>query len=248
MPAARKPALPHGEPRPAGRRSRAATRLERRSRAAAVRATLRREDYIAPAAGVGDKMPVLGGDKSSKAKKKPTGERRKPPVTRSSRRQCGSPRCLRRQQPQPQRPPAEPAPQKPDLKLPADAIRAGRAGSNPAVRTPAQARAKAAKTAAGDEVTRSARYGQESVARPRRPQADVAAWADRPRRTRPLAAHARHASVPPVVAEDAGLLGGREQRQINRKRQGSGPAAAPPATRKKSSAPSPSDRAGTRSA
>ena len=35
------------------------------------------------------------------------------------------------QQPEPSTGPAEPAPQKPDIKLPADAIRAGKSGSKP---------------------------------------------------------------------------------------------------------------------
>jgi translation initiation factor IF-2 len=105
---------------------------------------------------------------------------------------------------------AEPAPQKPDIKLPLDAIRAGKAGTKPLsehIRKHEQKRiaAEAAKT--------SPRKGAPAEGTP--PEtAQPASGRERPRRGgRPA----------PVQAEEEGpvTLGGREQRQLRRKKAAS---------------------------
>src|SRR5262249_39089054 len=93
-------------------------------------AVVRREDYIAPA-GAADKVPVLdkskkkgtNGEPSRPAPPKPAA---KPPI--ASVKLAPLPSV---QQPPTEQVSQDPAQQKPDLKLPADALRAGRAGSKP---------------------------------------------------------------------------------------------------------------------
>jgi translation initiation factor IF-2 len=88
---------------------------------------LRREDYIGPG-GVSKRPPLMEArERAREGRKRPDGER-KPPVQRG-------PAIKLAPMPTVKQPPAaksnEPAPQKPDLKLPLDAIRAGRSGATP---------------------------------------------------------------------------------------------------------------------
>jgi translation initiation factor IF-2 len=104
--------------------------------------------------------------------------------------------------------PAEPAPQKPDIKLPPDAIRAGRAGTKPLsehIRKHEQKRiaAEAAKT--------GPRKGAPLEPLPPLPGEAPAAGRERPRR-------GGRAAPAPVEEEGAVTLGGREQRQLKRKK------------------------------
>jgi translation initiation factor IF-2 len=109
--------------------------------------------------------------------------------------------------------PKEPAPQKPDIKLPPDAIRAGKAGSGP---LSAQLRKHEEKKKRDDLAAKKgpARPGAPTVA-PGALPLEPLGGKDRPRRV----------PVKPVAAgeeerDGAGLatLGGREQRQAKRKR------------------------------
>ncbi len=95
---------------------------------------LRREDYIAPG-GASGKPRVLGAksDKATtEAKKKSEGEGAKPPpmprIAPLAPRMAPVPAG---KEPVVPAKPSEPAPQKPDIKLPIDAIRASKAGSKP---------------------------------------------------------------------------------------------------------------------
>jgi translation initiation factor IF-2 len=88
---------------------------------------LRREDYIGPG-GVSKRPPLLEArERAREGRKRGEGERR-PPVQRGTAIKLAP-------MPTVKQPPAakahEPAPQKPDLKLPLDAIRAGRSGATP---------------------------------------------------------------------------------------------------------------------
>lgn len=93
----------------------------------------RREDYIPPA-GVGSKPPVIGAkparEKEREREKDETprrGEGGKPPRTGPAIRVAPLPTAS---QPPPTAP-AEPEPQRPDIKLPVDVIRAGKMSSRP---------------------------------------------------------------------------------------------------------------------
>jgi translation initiation factor IF-2 len=105
----------------------------------------------------------------------------------------------------------EPAPQKPDIRLPKDAIRAGRAGSKPLsehLRKHEQKRAAAA--------TKTSREGPPADLVPPLPGAIVPGGRERPRRasrTAPLLEKEKGKGEDGLVA-----LGGREQRQLKRKK------------------------------
>ncbi|MBN2023982.1 MAG: translation initiation factor IF-2 [Pirellulales bacterium] len=160
--------------------------------------TFRREDYVSPSGTIGGKVPVLPA-KGDKAPQKPAGEPTAPA-------EKTAPAIKLAPMPTSQQPPAaakpkEPAAQKPDIKLPLDAIRAGRLGEKPLAEEL-------------EKHEKRHRAATKKAAPPQAPVDDAAAAplsTDRGRRTgrRPVAAEA-----------DAGetLLGGREQRQLKRKR------------------------------
>ncbi len=186
---------------------------------------VRREDYIAPAGTAPKKVPVL------KKPEKPPPIKEKPPepektVTppadkiekekkKEDKKKVEKPEKMgpaiklapmpKTQQPTPPPKPQEPAPQKPDIKLPADAIRASKAGSMPLsehLRKHEQKRRAAAKKTS-----------------PRGPS--PAAPAAEPTTPSPPAKERgrRGVRAPAQAEEEAGVtLGGREQRQLKRKR------------------------------
>jgi len=93
---------------------------------------VRREDYVPPAGSGPRKIPVLVGKKPEKpaAPKKPSegeGPPKSPEKTMPGIKLAPIPVA---QQPTPSKP-AEPAPQKPELRLPPDVIRASKAGARP---------------------------------------------------------------------------------------------------------------------
>jgi translation initiation factor IF-2 len=172
---------------------------------------VRREDYLGPAAA-SDKMPVLGkgGRKSNGSETaKVPGTR---PVTRST-----SPKLTPMpnvQQPSLETTVQEPTPQKPDLKLPADALRGNRQGSKPLsehLRKHEQNRK--------DAVEGIARVGGKTelpLGLPGRDRVRRGAAAEAPpdlsKREKPK----RGKAGDPAVVDP--LLGDREQRQLSRKR------------------------------
>lgn len=182
---------------------------------------VRREDYIAPTGTAGTRPPVLGNKPE-----KPAGEpRKKPPIDVQQR---SAPAIKLAPMPAAQQPtapsgPAEPAPQKPDIKLPADAIRASKAGSKPLSEHLRKHEARRKSETAPETPDERPAPGRGGA--PARPQAPAAPGAAGPARGR----RGREAVAP--AAEEGGdgkftSLGGREQRQLKRKRVG-GPARKP---------------------
>jgi translation initiation factor IF-2 len=170
---------------------------------------VRREDYIAPT-GVGGKMPVLT-DKP----KPPSTDQRKPtpkPPPRMGPAIKLAP-LPPSEQPQALAKPAEPAPQKPDLKLPVDAIRASKAGTKPLAehlrRHEKQRRTE--ETRGTEKKPIGPTKGKGAAPAPKPPPLGAAS-STRSRGKRKGSTVAR--------TEEAGksLLGGREQRQLSRKR------------------------------
>jgi len=94
-----------------------------------VQGVLRREDYIAPT-GVSGKPPAISAKQGS-----PEGEvKKKPPASGAPPKSTPSIKLAPMPSvntPPPVRRSTEPAPQKPDIKLPPDAIRAGKSGAKP---------------------------------------------------------------------------------------------------------------------
>ncbi len=182
---------------------------------------LRREDYIGPGGVPVGRPPVLepvrpqqppartDRPQTIEARKKPgpTAEGGRPPITiRPAIKLAPLPPSSA---PAAKPAAAEPAPQKPDLKLPADAIRAGRAGSKPLSEHLRKAEEK--------------RKTDGAPPRPGKPQPAVPPPADEASRER-----SRRAKQPGAVAKAgtpgkddlASSLGGREARQLARKRAG----------------------------
>ena len=177
-------------------------------------APVRREDYMAPT-GVSERVPVLTNKASDKSKKRSDGDTPKPtPRVGATIKLAPLPDV---QQPTVEAKSNEPTPQKPDLKLPLDALRASRAGSKPLqahlLRTHEQRHREQEQAetppAAPDK---SGRMGRPS----RKPAAPVVPEDDDRSRGRGRGGKTGVAAR----AGDAPLLGGREQRQLNRKRTG----------------------------
>jgi translation initiation factor IF-2 len=167
----------------------------------------RREDYIAPSGTASGKVPVL----DIKAEK-PVAPRKKPPeeeAPAAKPAEKASPAIKLAPMPSTGKPPKaakpkEPVPQKPDIKLPPDAIRAGKAGTKPLSEHLRHHEQK--KKAAGEKKTAPRKPGLpgEGV-----PQELPPLGRERPRRV-------GRAVV--ATEEDAPTLGGREHRQLKRKR------------------------------
>ncbi|MBX3413656.1 MAG: translation initiation factor IF-2 [Pirellulales bacterium] len=181
--------------------------------AAPTRSTVvRREDYIAPMGTAGTRPPVLGTKPekpTGEAKKKPPAEPRSAPAIKLAPMPTAP-------QPTATSGPAEPAPQKPDIKLPADAIRAGKSGGKPLsehLRKHEQRRKTDVPADAPAERPAPGRGG--APARPQTPAAPTAPGAARGGRRGREAAPAEEGEGGAFTA-----LGGREQRQLKRKRVG----------------------------
>ena len=172
---------------------------------------MRREDYIAPG-GVSARAPVV----EIKAER-PGGESRKRPADGDGAKPASKGATTIKLAPMPQSvlPPSKPvekelAPQKPDLKLPVDAIRAGRSGAKPLsehLRKHEQKRKAEGGRPGGD------RGGPGGPPVPQAPPAEESGRERSRRGPRPAAAKA--AGSPD---EFASALGGREARQLIRKR------------------------------
>jgi len=183
---------------------------------------VRREDYIAPAGTVPKKVPVLAKkpERLQPPKDRPPEpkEAGTPPLEKTEKEEKKKPEKPERtapaiklapvpkaQQPTPPPKPQEPAPQKPDIKLPADAIRASKAGSKPLsehLRKQEQKRKAAARKTSPREPSK-----------PAQPADDAATTLPGKERGR------RGARAPAKEEEEFGVtLGGREQRQLKRKR------------------------------
>jgi translation initiation factor IF-2 len=174
---------------------------------------VRREDYIAPGGNLAEKMPVL--DDRAKKKKPTNGETppAKPaPVKGAGIKLAPLPTAA---QPTAAPEPPEVAPQKPDLRLPIDAIKAASraGGTKPLIDHVRKQQGK----------RRDTPEGPIEGAPPAKPSGR-----ERPGRVREMinaelptsAARGRRPPKGGATAEEPGLLGGREQRQLNRRRVG----------------------------
>ncbi len=174
---------------------------------------VRREDYIAASGTVVDKVPVLP-DKSKKKKptngEQPAAPKPIPPKPGSTIKLAPLPAA-----PQPSSTPEVPevAPQKPDLRLPIDAIKAAsRGGSKPLI----------------DHVRKSQGKRKETPERPSESAPPLKSAFPRERGRKEMiggdvaeapAARGRRGGHKAEPSEEGGMIG-REQRQLNRRRLG----------------------------
>jgi translation initiation factor IF-2 len=175
--------------------------------------TLTREQYIPPA-GVSGKPPVIEPPKSDKPpeiRKRPLEPR---PVTRAAPtvRLAQLPPSSGKGPAEPLKP-SEPAPQKPDLKLPVDMVRASRSGAKPL----SEHLKKAEERRRDDQVKKPGGRGPAPVPPPLAPRGPGGPLSREGRTDKKRGGGGVKA---PVGKEEAGsALGGREARQLNRKRQ-----------------------------
>jgi len=181
---------------------------------------VRREDYIAPGAAGTDRIPVLA---NRLKRKKQDGDT---PSPRPAQQKSGATIPKLAPLPTAQQPVAkaeapELAPQKPDLRLPIDAIKAANrgGGTKPLIDHVRKQQGKRRDTP--DEVAPPAAggaarppFGRDRGPRPKEMigGSNLESTTARPRRGGP--------GKPGPVGEEPGLLVGREQRQLNRKRAG----------------------------
>ena len=192
----------------------------------------RREDYIAPTGTANTSKPPMMVSKPTErsaadALRKASEPR---PAQRSGPAIRVAPLPVSQQPVAPSKP-AEPEPQKPDIKLPADAIRASKAGGNPLQAHMRKAEAKRRSDTAPPQPPSSSPpqrpRGPSSSGRPPLPPivpplSDAAKEAKEKERR-------RTGKPAPATAEDDKTLGGREQRQLNRRRGTAEPRAVTPA-------------------
>jgi translation initiation factor IF-2 len=172
---------------------------------------LRREDYIAPGGVMGGRPPVI---EPRHEKPQPVEARKKPAPGDTAKPAGKTPPAIKlaplppsSMVPPPKSATEEPAPQKPDLKLPADAIRASKAGSTP-LQEHLRKHEQKRKTDTG---TRPEKGGPAPMPQPLMPPMETAGR-DRRRGKAP----AKGAEADEFVS----ALGGREARQLARKRSG----------------------------
>jgi translation initiation factor IF-2 len=171
---------------------------------------VRREDYIAPAATLADKVPVL--EERGKKKKLTNGETApaRPAPLKQAIKLAPLPSVA---QPEPVAAAPELAPQKPDLRLPVDAIKAASraGGTNPLIDHVRKSQGKRRPDEPVEGVKAKAAFPRERA--PRAPEmigGDFVA---------PPAARGRRGPVAKTGApEEPSMLVGREQRQLNRRR------------------------------
>jgi len=175
-------------------------------------AAIRREDYVMPGGAMSRKVPPIPTktEKPSPPKKPPAeGEAPPKPLEKAAPGIKLAPIPVAQQPVTPPKP-AEPAPQKPELRLPPDVIRASKAGAKPLsehLRKHEQLKKKGPPPGKASPVERAPAAG-EPPAEPVEPGREREK--DRARRGKPIAAQAE---------EEPGLaLAGREQRQLKRKR------------------------------
>ncbi|MBN1395473.1 MAG: translation initiation factor IF-2 [Pirellulales bacterium] len=183
----------------------------------------RREDYIAPSGTAGGKIPVLPS-KPQATKKKPEDASSAPAPSDEKEREKEKdkgkdkgdrgPSIKLAPMPAATKPPqkskkGQPAPQKPEIKLPLDVIRAGKLGSKPL----SEHLRKHEQKRMADEAAAKASPHKGAPPKPLPTDEEkTAAGRERPRRG------GRH---PAPKDDDSITLGGREQRQLKRKKAAS---------------------------
>ena len=176
---------------------------------------MRREDYLAPG-GTSSRPPILvsKAERSGDTPKKSAASDASRPAARSGPaiRFAPLPTAV---QPQMPAPPAEPEPQKPDIKLPVDAIRASKLGSKPLQ----------AHLQKHEDKRKADAAKARTPATSRKPAGPAPGSMPAPDPSAPSRDRKRGTRAAPVAADAAAVdttLGGREQRQLNRKRTGDG--------------------------
>jgi len=177
----------------------------------------RREDYLGPGGTLPGKIPVLPGKGGDRASRRKAGDG----AGRGDKERTG-PAIKLAPMPAMQPPPStsksdEPAPQKPDIKLPLDAIRASKAGDKPLSEhiRKTELKRKEKETAAKDRGAAPPRKGSERFG-PR----EAPVPGETPDAARARGGRTRDAA-PVAEGEEEGspaTLGGREHRQLKRKR------------------------------
>lgn len=178
-------------------------------KAASAPAVFRREDYIAPAGTATGRVPVLP-PRSLATKKKPGDA---PSSTAPAEKENKAPAIKLAPMPMasklPRRPKkSQPAPQKPDIKLPLDAIRASKAGTKPLSE---HLRKHEEKRMAAESTKTSPRKESPQKTSPAKGEPSTSGR-ERPRRG------GRSPAVPGKEKDGSVALGGREQRQLKRKK------------------------------
>lgn len=182
---------------------------------------VRREDYVPPAGTLTRKVPVLGKKPEKIApSKKPPSEVEAPAKVaekdKDKEKDKAAPAIKLAPIPVAQQPaaPPEPPPQKPELRLPPDVIRASKAGARPLsehLRRQEKLRAKQAAEPKASPVDRTAAVEEPPVeVVPPPKEREKEPKESRPRRGKE--------SLIDVEEETGAALGGREHRQLKRKR------------------------------
>ena len=181
--------------------------------AAADAGAVRREDYIASAGTVVDKVPVL--PERNKRKKATNGEPSPKPAAAKPGAMPKLTPLPTVSQPVPPSEPAEMAPQKPDLRLPIDAIKAASrsGGTKPLIDHVRKQQGKRHEPSEGAPAAKPSSFPRD---RPTRPKEMIGGDTAGP----PVARGRRGAPGKATPADEPGLLGGREQRQLSRRRTG----------------------------
>ncbi len=185
-------------------------------KAASAPTVFRREDYIAPAGTTTGRVPVLPSQPSKPfaAKKKPgDASSSTAPADKEKGKEDRAPAIKLAPMPMasklPRRPKkSQPAPQKPDIKLPLDAIRAGKAGTKPLSE---HLRKHEEKRIAAESAKTSPRKESPQKTSPAKGEPSTSGR-ERPRRG------GRSPAVPGKEKDGSVALGGREQRQLKRKK------------------------------
>lgn len=182
---------------------------------------LRREDYIPPA-GATNKPPVL----PPRPESRPIEVKRKPPTNGDGAKQPPKSGPAIRLAALPDAPTpttpksSEPPAQKPDIRLPADAIRSAKIGGKPlSEHMRKHEMRRKADAARGDEPARPSGPAAPTGPGGRRPVEPGPGTATGLPGARPARGRGRPGAAP-AAAEGADTLGGREQRQLKRKRAG----------------------------
>ena len=169
---------------------------------------MRREDYVPPTGAVGDRVPVLG-ERNKKKKPEGPGQSRPNAPRPSTIKLAPLPEVA---QPEPTAVPEEVA-QKPDLRLPIDAIKAANrgGGTKPLI----------------DHVRKTQGKRREEAGEPAAPAAGRTGARPRPARGREMISEPTSPPVqrgrrgkPGGAPDEAAAPVGREQRQLNRRRVG----------------------------
>ncbi len=179
-------------------------------------AALRREDYVPPAGTVAEKIPVL-----ERMRKKSAGDGGKPIAPRPTSPKPATSIKLAPlpsvSQPVAAAAPPEVTPQKPDLRLPIDAIKAASraGGTKPLIDHVRKQQDKRRDTPDEGGAKSAESFPRQRPARPKEMVGGPAAAPPAARGRRP----GGHGA--PAEKGDESLLGGREQRQLSRRRAGS---------------------------